>query len=290
MFETITQCQICENNSFTPFFTCTDHSISKETFALVKCTSCGFLITNPRPDLSSIGKYYQSEDYISHKDKGNSLINLIYKKVRNYTLKKKVNIINRVADKGFVLDYGCGTGYFLKACQEQGWQIEGIEPDEGAKQLSQTLLNKKIHSNIHTLTGEFDVITLWHVLEHIHKLNDTLKYLYSALTENGKLIVAVPNYKSYDGLLYGEYWAAFDVPRHLYHFEQKTLKKLADKHNFKVQEIIPMKFDSFYVSMLSEKYKGNRFNLFKPFINGFKSNIYANKTSEYSSLIYILSK
>ncbi len=291
MLEEIKKCPICENKEFTSFLTCTDHTVSKKQFHLVKCTHCNFLFTNPRPDLNSIGKYYDSDEYISHKDKGNSIINILYKTIRNYTLQKKVQLINKLSVKGNILDYGCGTGYFLKACKENGWNIEGIEPDKGANQQATQNLDKTIHDEINQIKNiKFNIITLWHVLEHIHDLNDTLSKITSLLREDGKLLIAVPNYQSYDAEKYQSNWAAYDVPRHLYHFDKKTIQLLAEKYNFKVEHILPMKFDSFYVSMLSEKYLGNQYNLLKPFITGCKSNIYAKKSKNYSSLIYILSK
>jgi len=291
MLQQLNECPICQSKSFSEYLVCEDFLVSHEKFHLVKCTQCQFVFTNPRPAELEIGRYYQSADYISHQNKSTSFINGLYKIVRNYTLKQKLKLVNSISEKDNILDYGCGTGHFLNICKNAGWNPYGIEPDPTARNISKQSLPDHIFEKIEeTKNTQFNTITLWHVLEHVHQLNETLVKLRAKLHPNGKLLLALPNHQSKDSQLYGKFWAGYDVPRHLYHFDKGSVNQLAQKHNFNVEKILPMKFDSFYVSMLSEKYKGNRVNLITPFINGCKSNIYAKKGLNYSSLIFILSK
>jgi 2-polyprenyl-3-methyl-5-hydroxy-6-metoxy-1,4-benzoquinol methylase len=293
MFEKIENCPVCKNSKLENFIICKDHLLTDESFAITKCTNCSFLFTNPRPVLSEIGKYYQSDQYISHSDESKTLTDFLYKLVRKYTLWNKLRLVNSLTRNKTILDFGCGTGDFLKTCQNNSWEIHGFEPDKNARQ-------KAIEKNkIEILTDSTDlsqlprmeIITLWHVLEHIHNLNETIDNLKNKLTKTGKLIIAVPNIESFDAKLYKEYWAAYDVPRHLYHFSMKTMKLLMHNHGLKIYQTIPMKLDAFYVSLLSEKYVTRKSNYIKSLITGYKSNRYAIKNkNNYSSLIYITGK
>ena len=291
MYEKVEKCPLCNNKDYENFIICRDYTVSQESFAITQCQSCKFLFTNPRPKKKAIQHYYESEDYISHSNKANSLINTLYKVIRSYTLSNKVKIINNLTEHNTILDYGCGTGTFLELAKSNNWKIAGIEPSDRAKSTAINKLGNNIYSTIDKLddTEQFDIITLWHVLEHVHDLNKTIKQLKSHLKKKGTLIIALPNNSSFDQQLYKQHWAAFDVPRHLYHFNQLTIKTLAHKHYFKIMKIIPMKFDSFYVSLLSEKYKTGKSNYWKSLINGWRSNRWAkNNNNDYSSLIYIL--
>ena len=292
-YQKVDCCPICNSSNFSNYLICEDYTVSRESFALVKCNDCSFCFTNPRPDPEHIGQYYKSEDYISHTNKNNSLINIVYKLVRLYTLKKKVKLINKYSStKGAMLDYGCGTGNFLEACQKNGWQINGIEPDDDARAIAQSILGTTIHNNIEQLQNQkYQVITLWHVLEHIHDLNNTFQTLIKKLDKDGVIIVAVPNYESYDATHYQAQWAGYDVPRHLYHFTQSTIKSLFKKYKLKQLVTLPMVFDAYYVSMLSEKYKTGKSNLISAFKTGYQSNKAAKaNNNNYSSLIYIAKK
>ncbi len=293
MLEELSACPVCRNNKFTKHLICKDHFLTNEKFDIVKCDNCTFLFTNPRPDTNSIGNYYQSSEYISHTNKGNNLINTLYKVARTFTLAGKVRMINKLTANKSILDYGCGTGDFLIACKKNGWSVHGVEPDSHAREIASH--NKVIQ--IHSSLGQLDqlksvgLITLWHVLEHINDLNEILSQLISTLDKDGTMLIAVPNHNSYDAKHYDHHWAAYDVPRHLYHFSQKTMKILLENHGLKINQIIPMKLDSFYVSLLSEKYKYSQSNYVKSLLNGYKSNAYARKNNnDYSSLIYIASK
>ncbi|MBI3520842.1 MAG: class I SAM-dependent methyltransferase [Bacteroidetes bacterium] len=288
---TIEKCLVCGSNQFEPFLQCKDYTVSQEDFKIVACKSCGFKFTNPRPEDSVIGNYYKAESYVSHTNSKKGIVNKLYHIVREYTLKKKVKLISSYVSRGTILDYGCGTGMFLNACKVAGWETFGMEPDDDARKIASeqnlNLFSDKAKIETYVPEKQFDAITLWHVLEHVTDMKETLAFFKYKLKANGVLVIAVPNHVSYDAQYYKEHWAAYDVPRHLHHFELKSMKALLDTNGFQLIETKPMKFDSFYVSMLSEKYKTGSVNLFKAFKTGLKSNLKANDTSSYSSTIYI---
>lgn len=293
MLEELKECPVCKNDTFAAHLTCTDHFLTKESFEITRCTGCSFLFTNPRPHSKELRKYYQSTEYISHSDNANNLTNKIYKIARQFTLKQKIKLINKITSDKTILDYGCGTGDFLHACKNNGWQIAGLEPDDFARNIAQNKTGQLINSEISQIKhlDNIGLITLWHVLEHLPDLNHTISILKSKLISKGKILIAVPNHESYDAQIYKERWAAYDVPRHLYHFSEKTMCLLLKKHGLKIVRKIPMKLDSFYVSLLSEKYKTGRTKYIKSVINGYKSNVYAkNNNNNYSSVIYIAGK
>lgn len=264
-----------------------DYLVSGETFDLILDESLELLRTNPVPE--KLSEYYNTDLYISHTDEKKGILNFLYHLVKKYSLRKKMNLIEkRSQKKGSLLDIGAGTGDFLIEAKKRGWTINGTEPNAIARNNAKSK-GIVLSENLHELQGQFDVITLWHVLEHIRDLDKTILKISSLLRENGMLLIAVPNYKSYDAAYYGKYWAAFDVPRHLWHFSQKAIKEIF-KSDFELEEVKPMIFDSFYVSLLSEKYKSGKNFTFKAFYIGWKSNAQARKTKEYSSLIYCLKR
>lgn len=265
-----------------------DHSVSGEVFELWLDEQYEILVTHPQPSLEKLPSYYESEDYISHTDGRRTLFEKLYHFIKGIALKKKLNLVNSLSTKGSILDIGAGTGEFLLTCKNDGWHVTGIEPSERAKQIAhqkgigmeESLANLTDHS--------FDVITMWHVLEHVPNLEQQLKELKRLLKPNGVLLVAVPNYKSYDAKVYQEYWAAYDVPIHLWHFSKNAISKLFALQSMKLVQVLPMKFDSFYVALLSEKYKNGKMNFFKAFFTGLRSNWFGNRNNEYSSHIYVL--
>lgn len=287
----VTVCPVCGNDDFIPFLVCTDYTVSQEKFSLQKCSTCKLVITSPRPANQALGDYYQSDDYISHTAKANNLLNSLYLLIRTFTLRgKKKLVVELQPSKGNLLDVGCGTGDFLQTCQNDGWQVVGMEPSKEPRALTQ---KKGIDTfeTLESVKGEFQLITLWHVLEHVIDLEATLKKLHSLLAPNGVLLIAVPNHSSLDGIKYKEQWAGFDVPRHLWHFNKKNMEQLLQNHSFSLKKIVPMHFDSFYVSLLSEGYRGKRFLRYPlAFLTGFRSNLAAKKNNEFSSLIYIAQK
>ncbi len=294
--EDIIICPVCGNTKLENFYSnCQDHTVSHETFKLIKCIACGLVITSPKPNDESLGNYYLSDDYISHSNKAKSIVDKLYILIRRYTLKQKLKLIAKHNQTGLILDYGCGTGDFINVCKSNGWSTIGIEPSIDARQKALSLTKTKIYSSVEDLPKtRIDVITLWHVLEHIPDLENILKKLSDHLSENGTIFIAVPNHKSYDAEIYRELWAGYDVPRHLWHFCPSSMEKLLTNNSLKLKMIVPMRLDSFYVSLLSEKYKhDNKYSIkgfLKAISTGIKSNLKAAKTGNYSSLIYILQK
>jgi len=292
--ETLTHCPICQSDSLNSFIACKDYTVSKDTFNIVQCVFCGFRFTNPRPEEAEAGKYYQSEEYISHSDTRKGLINNLYHYARKFTLKKKLKLITSVSSKqqGNILDLGCGTGAFLNTCKESGWQVQGIEPSADAREFAQknyglTLNNVNTWENI---TGDsLDVVTAWHVLEHVYKLEDEIQKVKRALKSDGTFVVALPNCSSADAQFYGAYWAAYDVPRHIWHFTPADVKRFFEKQGFTLQSVLPMPWDAYYICMLSEKYKMGSANYGRALVHGWASNMNAKKNSNtWSSQIYIL--
>ena len=271
------------------FLTVKDYSVSKETFDLYHDQNLDMLITFPQPSLENLGKYYESEDYISHTDHKRSLFEKLYHFIKSIALKNKLNLINSLQpNKGRILDIGAGTGDFLTVAHNDGWAIMGIEPSDKAKTIAKSKGVSFVEQTTELENHSFDVISMWHVLEHVPDLDTQIKELKRLLKPSGTLIVAVPNFKSFDAKHYGKFWAAFDVPIHLWHFSKKSIQLLFDKEEMKLEKVLPMKFDSFYVSLLSEKYKSGKMNFIKAFFIGLQSNWKAKKNFEYSSHIYII--
>jgi 2-polyprenyl-3-methyl-5-hydroxy-6-metoxy-1,4-benzoquinol methylase len=294
IMETLHNCPICNGKEFNPFLSCTDYTVSRETFHITQCKTCGFRFTNPRPKVEDLAKFYESEDYISHSNTNKGLVNWVYQQVRKYTLLKKLQLISKHKRTGKILDIGCGTGEFLNTCKLAKWETLGIEPSENARTqaIKKFGLNVFIEDAIDTLPSTtYDVITMWHVLEHVPDLNKRMKDLERLITNGGIILIAVPNPNSFDAIYYKEHWAAYDLPRHLYHFTPNDIETLCNNNQLKVKRILPMVFDSFYISMLSEKYKNGKTNLIRSTWNGLLSNLKALKTGkEYSSQIYVIGK
>lgn len=271
------------------FLTVKDHSVSKETFDLYHDETMDMLVTYPQPSLENLGKYYESVDYISHTDSKRSLFEKAYHFVKSIALKNKLNLINSLQpSKGRILDIGAGTGDFLSVAKQNGWHTIGVEPSEKAKAIAVKKEVSFVEDTVELESHSFDVITMWHVLEHVPNLDNQIKELKRLLKPNGSLIVAVPNFKSFDAKHYGAFWAAYDVPIHFWHFSKKAIESLFEKEGMELQKVLPMKFDSFYVSLLSEKYKFGKMNFVKAFFVGLQSNWKAKGNFEYSSHIYVL--
>ena len=266
-----------------------DYFNTQEEFDLLYNNEFDMLSTHPIP--KNLDTYYNSEDYVSHSDQKKNIIDKIYQLVKKYSLKKKVGLLNKYTKDSYkLLDIGAGTGDFLITAKSKGWETTGIEPNELARN-NAALKGINLKSDISKIENNtYDAITLWHVLEHLPNLEEQTKKITSLLKKNGTLIIAVPNYKSYDAKKYGPYWAAYDVPRHLHHFSKNSISKIFEKHSMEIIDIKPMLFDSYYVSLLSEKYKNNSNRYFNAFITGLTSNLKAMSSGEYSSLIYVLKK
>ena len=271
------------------FLTVKDYSVSQETFDLYHDEDLDMLITYPQPSLENLGKYYESVDYISHTDSKRSLFEKCYHFIKSIALKNKLNLVNSLQlEKGNILDIGAGTGDFLSVVKENGWNTIGLEPSEKAKAIAKKKGVSFVDQTSELENNSLDVITMWHVLEHVPNLDNQIKELKRLLKPNGSLIIAVPNFKSFDAKHYGNFWAAYDVPIHFWHFSKSAIKKLFAKEDMKLVQVLPMKFDSFYVSLLSEKYKNGKMNFVKAFFIGLQSNWKAKKNFEYSSHIYVL--
>lgn len=288
--ENIAACPICQHNILRHFLTCKDYTVSKKDFTLQSCDNCGFVLTSPRPVLSEIGFYYQSEEYISHSNTQKGLINWLYHQVRKIALQRKLSLLEKYfPKKGNLLDNGCGTGAFVKFALANGWQAEGIEPDENARTFAREYSNTSIFAHLDELprANRYNAITLWHVLEHIADLHQAIEQMKAMLSEKGLLFIALPNRESKDALYFKEHWAAYDVPRHLWHFRKKDVKNLFAKHQLSLKAIYPMPFDAYYISLLSSKYQSGRVQYFKALWQGFTSN-WAGGKNNTSSLIYVI--
>lgn len=290
-----THCPVCGSTDINPLLTVKDHSVSREEFVIWQCSNCSLRFTQDVPDEESIGRYYQSADYISHTNTSRGWINQFYQKVRNYTLNQKANlIIEQTVKQGKILDLGAGIGAFLNTMKQKNWQVTGIEPNEGARQQAKKIFNlqlKETNALDQLPESSFDSITLWHVLEHVHNLHSYVERLKNLLKPEGKIFIAVPNYQSLDSSVYKLYWAAYDVPRHLYHFNPKAINILMKEHGLKVVSKKPMWFDSFYISLLSSKYKNGKTKWINAGVIGLRSNVKALFNKDYcSSVIYIIEK
>ena len=273
----------------TPYKKVKDHFLSGEEFDLLYNQEFKMLVTSPVPE--NLDLYYDSDAYISHSNQKRGIFEKTYGFVKTIALQRKLKLINSFDLPGkSLLDIGAATGDFLATCKKGGWDVKGTEPNQKARSIAFQQGIQLLENNEGLKKHSFDVITLWHVLEHIENLFEFISQLNELLKDNGRIIVAVPNYKSYDSEYYKEYWAAYDVPRHLWHFSKESIVKLFSKENIVVDQILPMKFDAFYVSLLSEKYKSGKMNLFQAFFTGLKSNRKAKRTGEHSSLIYVLKK
>lgn len=283
------ECPICNSKHIKNELDLNDYFLTKERFFISECKNCGFRFTNPQPLESLIAKYYDSSEYISHNSSKKGLINAIYRFVRKLSIRGKYNVVKSRCECGAILDYGCGEGEFLKYCNSKGWTCEGIELNQKARDIAiSNEVNAKSPDMLKSLPdNNFDIITLWHVLEHIYDLKEFVHQAKRILKHDGVLIVALPNFNSYDARYYSKYWAAYDVPRHLWHFNGSNIETLMLDCDFKMIQKVGMKFDSFYISMLSEKYK-YRTNLLSSFVIGLISNIKAKKEGYgYSSQIYV---
>lgn len=287
------KCPVCASKKISLFLETEDYFFTNEKFSLSQCDSCNFVFTNPIPQQDEIGKYYETEIYLSHDSTNKGIIGSIYNKVRQINLKKKYSIVSKYKSTGSILDIGCGTGELLNYFEKEKWQTLGIEPNEGAREFAKANYNISVkeESELNRLDSKsHDVISMWHVLEHVYNLNDRMNSVVRILKEDGVAIIALPMVDSPDSIKFKKYWAGLDVPRHLYHFSAKTFELLAKKHKLKVIGKYPMKFDSLYVSWLSNKALNKRFAFINGVVDGLVSNGRANKLTNYSSMIFVLQR
>jgi 2-polyprenyl-3-methyl-5-hydroxy-6-metoxy-1,4-benzoquinol methylase len=289
-------CPSCNSADIAGALTARDYTVSQKTFAIWECGNCSLRFTQDVPDAATIGPYYKSEDYISHTNTRKGMVNNLYHTVRNQTLSDKRRLLSSATrlKQGKMLDVGAGTGAFVAHMAENGWEVTGIEPDEAAREVafSENKVRLLPMSDFYSLAPDsYDAITLWHVLEHVHDLHSYIGQLARLLKREGRIFIAVPNYTSYDAGIYKGAWAAYDVPRHLYHFSPDAMEDLLARHDLQLQVTRPMWYDSFYISMLSEKYRNGKGSIVKAFCRGLVSNMKAFiDKSKCSSLIYVIGK
>lgn len=291
----VKNCPACGSSKFNKVLTASDYLVSNESFEIMECNDCSLRFTSPIPDENEIGKYYKSDKYISHAKRVTSIFDIVYKIVRKFTLHSKRKIVRRIAQNqsGTLLDIGCGTGAFLKIMQKSGWEVTGVEEGAEVREIAETNTDSTIMNQKGFFKSEqkYDVITLWHSLEHLNTLTRFLEKISISLNANSVVIIAVPNYKSYDAEYYKQDWAAYDVPRHLYHFSFEAMNKLMEKYKFELMQSKQLPFDPFYISLLSETKVRKKQNIVKALIVGWKSYIAGYRdTKRGSSILYVFKK
>ena len=291
------KCPWCNSENNSKFLELKDYFLTQENFEILECNECKLLFTSPCPAPDKIGDYYKSEDYLSHNESKKGIVPTIYNLVKKVNIKNKFKIAtNRqqtTDNSQNILDIGCGVGDFLNYAKEKGCNITGIEPSEDARKIAESKLGTKIFSpeELQNIPNEsFDIVTMWHVLEHVADLKTEIHHLERIVKKNGRLVLALPNYKSFDAEYYKDKWAAYDVPRHLNHFSRTSIKNIFNTTAFQLIDIKPLKWDSYYISMLSEQYLKHSNPILKATLNGCKSNCKARKSGEYSSLVYVFTK
>lgn len=297
LLETLSNCPSCDSPERSPQLKCRDYTFSMGVFTIDRCLKCGLLYTNPRPPQSEIGAYYGSPEYVSHTDTQSGLLFRLYRTVKNHTLTQKRRFLEQLSDARTVLDYGAGSGDFSAELSKNGWSVIAFEPDYSARELIKRKSNAiQLIDNLETMPEKsVSIIVLWHVLEHVHRLKEAIVQFRRILKADGKLVIAVPNHRSLDANFYRENWAAYDVPRHLYHFDHDSMTHLMHEQEFTIVSTKPMWFDSFYVSLLSEKnkrsYNSQTWLTGWPIaaVIGLLSNILAlTSTKRCSSITYVL--
>lgn len=286
-------CPWCDSEKTQMHLWVKDLFLTGEAFEIQECLKCGLLFTEPRPDADKIGKYYQSEEYYSHQENNKGFIPRIYETVKGFNLKKKYKLATKGLSKGKMLEIGCGAGDFLKVMEKHGWNCVGIEPSENAKAIAKKKVKAELLNpeDLSTLPDDsFDLITMWHVLEHVDNLKEEIMHLQRLLKKGGRLVLALPNFKSADADYYKEYWAAYDVPRHLNHFCRESINNIFKNSKLHLKKTDKLVWDAYYISYMSEKYKNHSLPLLKGAWRGLLSNSKARKSGEWSSLVYVLER
>ena len=258
--EKLDRCPACGSPDIGSYTTITDHYYSKENFDIAACKGCGLRFTQNRPAPEEIGRYYDSENYASH-DSGKkaSVFLKVYQMARDYMLGLKFNLVRQFKPEWKqVLDYGTGEGFFTEYLLKKGKDASGIEPSAVARENFKSRTGKTLFEDIDALPADktFQVITLWHVLEHIHTLRETMEKLTERLEQKGIIVIAIPNQKAKDLEAFGPHWAAWDVPRHLYHWDTDSLSAFMKSLGLVRIHTGQLPLDPFYIGMISARYAG----------------------------------
>lgn len=283
-------CPCCNSRNQSAIHSSFDYFFSNEPFLIMQCNECGLRITNPQPIKEKLELYYKTNEYLSHNGKKNDIVSRVYLFIRKLNIQKKYSLVTAFSKGLKLLDYGCGTGELLNYFKCKGFLVKGLEPNDKARSIAIKTYGLEVVQDINQLkSSSFNIITFWHSLEHIPDMVEVLEYVKNLLDKSGLLVIALPNYSSWDACHYGKFWAGYDLPRHLYHFNKASFQRIIEKVGFKILSIEPQKFDAFYISLLSEKYRTGKRNFIKAIINGLRSNVYAmNEKVGYSSQIFLL--
>lgn len=289
-------CPACGASDNTGLYKAKDHLVSGRDFMIRRCNACGMGWTTDPPSESDAGKYYVSEDYISHTDRKQTTADYLYHLARSFMLGRKKRLVTSFTGKrtGVVIDIGSGTGYFPAYMKKKGWKATGIEISEAARKYSAEKFGLEViaPANVKALpSGTADCITLWHVLEHLYNPAEWIEEIFRILKHEGICIIALPNFSSADSEWFGNRWAALDVPRHLWHFTPGSLRLFAERNGFSCERIISLPLDLFYISMLSFRNQGSRMPLIRGLLTGtFLAVRSSFRKYRASSLVYVLSK
>ena len=284
------KCPWCGSNKAQINLWLKDEFLTKEDFHICECLNCGLLYTMPRPSKEKIGAYYKSDEYYSHQENKKGFVPRLYEAIKKINLKHKFRLASRDLPVGKLLEIGCGVGDFLHVAENKGWQCTGVEPSEEAREIArQRIKGDLLYSeDLEQLPDQsFDLITMWHVLEHVDDLKWQVAQLQRLIKPNGRIVIAVPNYQSYDGRFYNAFWAAYDVPRHLNHFNKTVITKIFKTSGLSLVSMDKLVWDAYYISFMSEQYKHHLMPLVRGVFRGLVSNAKARRSGEWSSLVYV---
>ena len=254
-------CPVCHAANSTIFMRVPDRFRPEPgtAYTLVRCVKCSLVYLNPRPVEESSGVFYESSEYTPFVSTGKqrSIMDRVYVAIREMNNRWKRRQIEALQpERGRLLDVGCGTGEFLQAMHAAGWQVRGVERDaKAAAYAVEQLQLDVVCGSLDTVPlapASFDVVTMWHVLEHLYQPHKALMQVRDVLRPGGLLVIAVPNLLSLDARYYRQNWVAFDAPRHVQHFSPKSLRSLCEMHSFAHLRTRMLPFDPFFNALMSE--------------------------------------
>ena len=293
---TAIECPLCGGNDTSHFTDCTDHAVSNETYSLQRCGSCGLIFTIAPPDSQDKQTYSKLDQELNRADNPRKRLDRLYYYARILNIRRKIRLIERLTrvSSGKLLNYGAKSGYFSSRMTDRGWKVTSLEEYHEQRIFSLEMFHHRMMDidEIDSLPpGSFDAVTLWHTLEHQEDPHTLIEKLIRLLKPNGLLFAAVPNTDSLDAAWYGSQWAAWDVPRHLLHFNTTSMIRFGLAHNLVLMHHERMPFEAFYIPMLSEKFKGNRHPIITGAVRGLKFWHKTNTDREKSSsIVYVFRK